>query len=81
MASAVYFGDVSSQLKSFIDRTFCYLVPEYITAPPRSEAAFHRGKSWFSSRRNATQTRIGMPTFFPGTSISSTLTMGSRTII
>lgn len=29
MASAVYYGDVSSQLKGFIDRTFSYLVPDY----------------------------------------------------
>ena len=29
LASAVYYGDVSAQLKGFIDRTFCYLKPEY----------------------------------------------------
>jgi multimeric flavodoxin WrbA len=33
MASPVYYGDVSSQLKAFIDRTFCYLVPDYTTNP------------------------------------------------
>lgn len=29
MSTPVYYGDVSSQLKAFIDRTFSYLVPEY----------------------------------------------------
>lgn len=32
MTSPVYYGDVSSQLKAFIDRTFSFLVPDYITA-------------------------------------------------
>jgi len=30
MASPVYYGDVSSQLKGFIDRTYSYLKPGYI---------------------------------------------------
>ena len=30
MATPVYFGDVSSLLKAFIDRTFSYLKPDYI---------------------------------------------------
>jgi len=29
LASPVYYGDVSSQLKAFIDRTFCYLTPDF----------------------------------------------------
>jgi multimeric flavodoxin WrbA len=29
LASPVYYGDVSAQLKAFIDRTFCYLKPKY----------------------------------------------------
>lgn len=29
LASPVYFGDVTAQLKGFIDRTFSYLVPDY----------------------------------------------------
>lgn len=33
LASPVYYGDVSSQLKAFIDRTFCYLTPDYTTNP------------------------------------------------
>jgi multimeric flavodoxin WrbA len=37
MATPVYFGEVSSQLKAFIDRTFSYLAPDYTTsaAPSR----------------------------------------------
>lgn len=33
MSSPVYYGDVSSQLKGFIDRTFSYLKPDYLTNP------------------------------------------------
>ncbi len=32
LASPVYYGDVSSQLKAFIDRTYSYLTPDYITS-------------------------------------------------
>jgi multimeric flavodoxin WrbA len=33
LASPVYYGDVSSQMKAFIDRTFSYLGPDYTTNP------------------------------------------------
>lgn len=33
MASPVYFGDVSSQLKGFIDRTFSFVGPDYAVNP------------------------------------------------
>lgn len=33
VASPVYYGDVSSQLKAFIDRTFSYLTPNFTTDP------------------------------------------------
>ena len=36
IASPIYFGDVSSQLKAFIDRTFSYLLPDYTTNPAPS---------------------------------------------
>ena len=36
MASPIYYGDVSSQMKGFIDRTFSYLVPDYDTNPQSS---------------------------------------------
>jgi multimeric flavodoxin WrbA len=31
MASPIYYGEISSQLKAFMDRTFSYLVPDYPT--------------------------------------------------
>jgi len=33
LASAVYYGDITAQLKAVIDRTFCYLKPEYYSRP------------------------------------------------
>ncbi|MGD9973078.1 MAG: flavodoxin family protein [Desulfatirhabdiaceae bacterium] len=36
MATPVYYGEVSSQLKAFIDRTFSYLKPDYTTNPEPS---------------------------------------------
>jgi len=36
MASPIYYGEVSSQLKGFIDRTFSYLVPDFSTNPQPS---------------------------------------------
>jgi len=35
-ASPVYYGEISAQLKGFMDRTFSYLVPDYITNPQPS---------------------------------------------
>ncbi len=39
LATPVYFGDVTSQLKGFIDRTFSYFTPEYRTSPTPSRLA------------------------------------------
>ena len=36
LASPVYYGDVTAQLKGFVDRTFCYLKPDYPTNPQPS---------------------------------------------
>jgi multimeric flavodoxin WrbA len=36
LASPVYYWDVSGQLKCFLDRTFSYLVPDFITKPVKS---------------------------------------------
>ena len=36
MASPVYWCDVDAQLKTFIDRTYSYLVPDYLTNPAPS---------------------------------------------
>ena len=33
LATPTYYGDISSQLKAFIDRTFSYLKPDYTTNP------------------------------------------------
>lgn len=35
MASPVYWGDVNAQLKGFIDRSYSYLTPDFITGPVR----------------------------------------------
>ncbi len=35
LASPVYWGDISAQLKGFIDRTYSYLTPEFISGPIR----------------------------------------------
>lgn len=59
MAAPVYYGDVSAQLKTFIDRTYSYLVPGYIAAshpsrfPERKKLVFiltqgHRDPQWFA---------------------------------
>ena len=36
LATPVYYGDITSQLKGFMDRTFSYLVPDYRTNPQPS---------------------------------------------
>lgn len=39
MASPVYYGEITSQLKGFIDRTFSFLKPDYITNATPSRLA------------------------------------------
>ncbi len=39
MATPTYYGEVSSQLKGFIDRTYSYLKPDYMTNPNPSRLA------------------------------------------
>lgn len=36
LATPVYYGDITAQLKGFIDRTYSYLVPDYLTNPQPS---------------------------------------------
>lgn len=36
IATPIYYGEVSSQVKAFIDRTFSYFVPDFATNPQRS---------------------------------------------
>lgn len=44
MATPVYWGDVSAQLKGFIDRCFSFLVTDY--AKKRDKTRLAPGKSW-----------------------------------
>lgn len=39
LATPVYFGDISGQMKMFIDRCFSYLVPDFLEAPESSRLA------------------------------------------
>jgi multimeric flavodoxin WrbA len=39
LASPVYFWDISGQLKTFMDRTYSYLVPDFHTNPIKSRLA------------------------------------------
>jgi multimeric flavodoxin WrbA len=36
LATPVYFGDVTAQMKAFIDRTYSYLVPDFLNSPEPS---------------------------------------------
>jgi multimeric flavodoxin WrbA len=36
LASPVYYWDVSAQMKAFVDRTFSFLVPDFISNPQKS---------------------------------------------
>lgn len=36
LASPVYYGDITAQLKGFIDRSYSYLTPDYLTSPQPS---------------------------------------------
>jgi len=36
LASPVYYGDITMQLKGFIDRSYSYLLPDYLTNPQPS---------------------------------------------
>ena len=39
LATPIYYWDVTSQLKAFLDRTYSYLVPDFMTNPNRSRLA------------------------------------------
>lgn len=36
LATPVYYGDITAQLKGFVDRTYSYLVPDYLSNPQPS---------------------------------------------
>ncbi|MFW5734771.1 MAG: flavodoxin family protein [Oceanidesulfovibrio sp.] len=46
VATPVYFGEVSAQLKGFIDRCFSFLVPDYPTATEKSRLAPGKQMVW-----------------------------------
>jgi len=39
LASPVYYGDITGQMKLFIDRTYCFLTPDFHSNPNRSRLA------------------------------------------
>lgn len=39
LATPVYYGDVTGQMKTFIDRTYCYFTPGYRTSADKSRLA------------------------------------------
>lgn len=45
LATPVYFGEVTAQLKGFIDRTFSFLVPGYAHAPHGQRSRLTPGKT------------------------------------
>lgn len=45
LATPVYFGEVTAQLKGFIDRSFSYLVPGYAHAPRGERSRLAPGKT------------------------------------
>jgi multimeric flavodoxin WrbA len=60
LASPVYFGDITGQLKSFFDRTFSFFTPDYRTTANPSRLP--SGKSWSLSRPRGTQTLPSLAT-------------------
>lgn len=45
LATPVYFGEVTAQLKAFIDRTFSFLVPGYMRTPRGQRSRLASGKT------------------------------------
>jgi len=58
MASPVYFGEVSSQLKSFIDRTYSYFVPDFHTNPKPCRLAPGKKLVFVLTQRNPDDSRF-----------------------
>jgi multimeric flavodoxin WrbA len=52
LASPVYYGDITSQLKCFVDRSFSYLKPDYITNPQPSRLAPGKKMVFISTQGN-----------------------------
>ncbi len=57
IASAIYYGDVTSQTKAFIDRTFSYIKPDYLTNPQPSRLAPGKKVLWITSQEDSDPNR------------------------
>jgi multimeric flavodoxin WrbA len=63
LASPVYYWDVSSQTKAFIDRTFSYLVPDFLTSPVKSRLPAGKKLVFILAQNNPD--RSSFPDIFP----------------
>ena len=63
LSSPVYFWDVSGQLKTFMDRTLSYLVPDFITNPVKSRLAPGKKLVFILAQNNPDPATI--PEIFP----------------
>ena len=58
MASPIYFGEVTAQLKGFIDRMYCWLTPDFHTASNKSRLPPGRKLVFVQTQGNADETRF-----------------------
>lgn len=63
LSSPVYYWDVSGQLKTFMDRTFSYLVPDFITSPMKSRLPAGKKLVFILAQNNPDPTSF--PDIFP----------------
>jgi len=69
MASAIYYGDITAQLKGFIDRTFSYLKPDYHIRSDRSRLEPGKGLAmvliqWHPEEKNFADVFTRYDSFF-----------------
>lgn len=57
LATPVYYGDVTAQLKGFIDRTFSYLKPDFHTDPAPCRLAPGKRLAYLITQGEADETR------------------------
>jgi multimeric flavodoxin WrbA len=63
LASPVYYWDISSQMKAFVDRTFSYFVPDFITNPVKSRLPAGKTLVFILAQNNPD--RSSFPDIFP----------------
>jgi multimeric flavodoxin WrbA len=51
-ATPIYYGEVTSQMKAFIDRTFSYVKPDYMTNPVPSRLAPGKKAVWIIAQQS-----------------------------